>query len=134
MCVKIKKRKKKGGSMTNDYKGRLLESGTEETTEDFDTKTDTDLQSDEYYELPLAIKSRTLIWSVISFALGILSLALCAFYYVGFAFALVALAMALVSRKNLGFFEKYSIMGLIFGIMGFVFSTFSLIVDLIGLF
>ena len=35
---------------------------------------------------------------------------------------------------NLGFFEKYSIMGLVFGIMGFVFSAFSLVASMIGLF
>ena len=119
----------------NDYNERLLGSGNDdENLEDFEPEMTKAQESDEYYELPLAIKSRSLIWAVISFAAGILSLALCPFYYVGFVFVAVAVVASLISRHNLGFFEKYSIMGLVFGIMGFVFSIFSLIASLIGLF
>lgn len=119
----------------NDYNERLLGSGNDdENLEDFEPEMTKSQESEEYYELPLAIKSRSLIWAVISFAAGILSLALCPFYYVGFVFVAVAVVASLISRHNLGFFEKYSIMGLVFGIMGFVFSTFSLVASLIGLF
>ena len=119
----------------NDYNERLLGSGNDdENLEDFEPEMTKADDSDEYYELPLAIKSRTLIWAVISFAAGILSLALCPFYYVSLVFVAVAVITSLISRHNLGFFEKYSIMGLVFGIMGFVFSAFSLVADMIGLF
>ena len=119
----------------NDYNERLLGSGDgDEKLEDFEPEMAKTDESEEYYELPLAIKSRSLIWAVISFAAGILSLALCPFYYVGFVFVGVAVITSLISRRNLGFFEKYSIMGLVFGIMGFVFSTFSLIADVLSIF
>ena len=119
----------------NDYNERLLGSGNDdENLEDFEPEMTKAQESEEYYELPLAIKSRSLIWAVISFAAGILSLALCPFYYVGFVFVAVAVVASLISRHNLGFFEKYSIMGLVFGIMGFVFSAFSLVASMIGLF
>lgn len=128
-----------GGStvsgFNNDYNERLLGSGDgDEKLEDFEPEMAKTDESEEYYELPLAIKSRSLIWAVLSFAAGILSLALCPFYYVGFVFVGVAVITSLISRHNLGFFEKYSIMGLVFGIMGFVFSAFSLVADMIGLF
>ena len=128
-----------GGSIVsgynNDYNERLLGSGNEdEQLENFEPEMAKKDESEEYYELPLAIKSRSLIWAVISFAAGILSLALCPFYYVGFVFVAVAVVTSLISRRNLGFFEKYSIMGLVFGIMGFVFSAFSLVASMIGLF
>ena len=119
----------------NDYNERLLDSGNDdENLEDFEPEMTKAQESEEYYELPLAIKSRSLIWAVISFAAGILSLALCPFYYVGFVFVAVAVVASLISRHNLGFFEKYSIMGLVFGIMGFVFSAFSLFANILGIF
>ena len=123
-----------GGKVNEFNDERTLPAATNENLDEFEKKKTTVDDSDEYYELPLAIKSRTLIWSVISFSLGILSLALFSFYYVGFAFAIGALLMSLVSRKNLGFFERYSIMGLIFGMMGMVFSAFSFVADMIGIF
>ena len=80
------------------------------------------------------LKSRSLIWSVTSFVLGVLSLALCFFYYVSLAFAAGAVVTSLVSRKNLGFFEKWGILGLIFGIMGIVFGISFAIAKAIGIF
>lgn len=116
----------------NDYDERLLGEGTDTKYEE-DPRTEKEPESDEYYELPLAIRSRSLIWAVISLAAGILSLLLCSLYYVSIVLALVSVCSSLISRRNLGFFEKFSIMGLIFGIMGVVCSIFSLIADVIGL-
>lgn len=113
---------------------RLLVSGSETEAEELDQNENAESESDEYYALPNAIKSRSLIWAVISFAAGILSFALCFFYYAGLALAATSLICALVSRKNLGFFEKYSIMGIILGITGFVCSVFSLVASALGLF
>ena len=117
----------------NDYEERLLGEGTDTKYEE-DPRTEKEPESEEYYELPPAIRSRSLIWAVISFSLGILSLLLCKFYYVSIAFALVSIGSSLVSRRNLGFFEKFSIMGLILGIMGVVCSIFSCIASAIGWF
>lgn len=118
----------------NDNDQRLLGTSSEESSEAYEPEKAKNNDSEEYYDLPLAIRSRSLIWAVIAFAAGILSLALSSFYYVGYVFSGISLATALISRRNLGFFEKYSIMGIILGIIGLVFSTFSLIAGLLGLF
>jgi len=120
----------------DDYEDRLLSDGSEENTEDEveDAPLSEDEEADEYYELPLAIKSRSLIWSVVSFSAGVLSLALCMVWYVSLFFAVGSIVFSLVSRKNLGFFEKWGILGLIFGIMGVVFGISFAIATAIGIF
>ena len=117
----------------NDYEERLLTAGGEEEVAEEVENENENTVSDEYYELPLAIKSRTLLWSMVSFVLGALSLSLCLFYYISIPFAIASVIFSMVSRRNLGFFEKYSIMGLVFGLMGAVASAFCLIASSIGL-
>lgn len=90
--------------------------------------------SEEFYDLPLSLSSRTLLWAVISIVCGVLSILCSRFYYAGYVFAAAAVSFSVISRKTLGFFEKYSIMGIIFGIMGFVSSSFALILDVFNLF
>ena len=121
----------------DEYEDRLLTDGSEENTEE--EEKDVSLEEDEeeineYYELPLALKSRSLIWSVVSFSTGVLSLALCLFYYVSLFFATGAIVTSLVSRKNLGFFEKWGVIGLVLGIMGIVCGIFSGIASSLGIF
>ena len=123
--------------MNNGYNAdddRLLGVGSEEAYANFEPESLKPDDAEEYYELPPAIRSRSLIWAVIAFAAGILSIALCPFYYVGYVFATAAIVTALISRHNLGFFERYTIMGIVFGIIGFVFNTFTLVAGIIGLF
>ena len=107
---------------------------TEETTAKTETEISTQIVSEEYYALPEAIKSRSLLWSVISFVLGVLSIALCPLYYVSLVFAIGSVVTSMISRKNLGFFEKYAIFGLILGIMGIVFGISSAIAISLGIF
>ena len=119
----------------NDYEDRLLSDGTDiEKEEEVETEDNAPDSSEEYYELPLALRSRSLIWSVISFVAGVLSLALCSFYYVSLVFAVGSILSSLISRRNLGFFERYSIIGLVLGIMGVVCGIFSAIVNSLGIF
>lgn len=119
----------------NDYEDRLLSDGTDiEKEEEVETEESVSDSSEEYYELPLALRSRSLIWSVISFVAGVLSLALCSFYYVSLVFAVGSILSSLISRRNLGFFERYSIIGLVLGIMGVVCGIFSAIVNSLGIF
>ena len=123
-------------NLNSGYEQRLLGGNV---SEDYEENNENNLEkeeknSDEYYELPPAMRSRTLLWSVISLVLGILSCLLCPFYYVGLALSVMSLAFLLISRKNLGFFDKCAILGLIFGIMGFVCGIFSLCADVLGLF
>lgn len=107
---------------------------TEEITDKTETAVSTQVVSEEYYALPEAIKSRSLLWSVISFVLGVLSIALCPLYYVSLVFAIGSVVTSMISRKNLGFFEKYAIFGLILGIMGVVFGISSAIAIRLGIF
>ena len=107
---------------------------TEEITDKTETAVSTQVVSEEYYALPEAIKSRSLLWSVISFVLGVLSIALCPLYYVSLVFAVGSVVTSMISRKNLGFFEKYAIFGLILGIMGIVFGISSAIAIRLGIF
>lgn len=113
---------------------RLLGTGADTETGVSEIEEKNEDGSEEYYELPPAIRSRTLIWSVASLVLGILSLLLCPFYYVSLVLAALAVGCTVVSRKNLGFFDKLAVLGIILGIMGFVFGIFSLTADMIGLF
>ena len=116
---------------------RLIADGsenTEEITDKTETTVSTQVVSEEYYALPEAIKSRSLLWSVISFVLGVLSIALCPLYYVSLVFAIGSVVTSMISRKNLGFFEKYAIFGLILGIMGIVFGISSAIAISMGIF
>jgi hypothetical protein len=121
----------------DDYDNRLLSDGSE-NVEEFEENTESEVTdstvSDEYYELPVTLKSRNLIWSVISFVCGVLSIALCPLYYISLVFAVGAVVTSLVSRKNLGFFEKYAIFGLILGIMGVVFGISAAIAIRLGIF
>lgn len=124
-------------SFYDDYDNRLLPGGSENTEQE-EAKTETEVTEDavqeEYYTLPPTLKSRSLIWSMVSFIAGILSILLCPIYYVSLVFALASVVTSLISRKNLGFFEKYAIIGLILGMMGIVFGISSLIAARLGIF
>ena len=85
----------------------------------------------EYYAIPTVDAS--LIWSVASLSLAVISVILFAFFYVGGIIAAVfAIALAIVSSRKLGFFDRMALFGLIFGLFGLVFGVFSMIVDLTG--
>ena len=124
-------------SFYDDYDNRMLPGNTEaeEVEEETDTEMVEEIQAEEeYYQLPSTLRSRSLIWSFISFVAGILSIILCPFYYVSFVFAIGSVVASLLSRRNLGFFEKYAIYGLILGIMGIVCGVSSAIAIRLGIF
>ena len=91
-------------------------------------------KEEEFYELPEAISARNRIWSILSLIFAILSVALCPFYYFALALSVLAVVFAVIMRRSLGFFNRSAVFGLIIGIMGFVFATCSLVVDLTGLY
>ena len=117
---------------SKDYDERLLE-GKSETKYEEDPRTEQEPDSDMYYPLPNTVKSRSLKWAVISLVAGILSLVLCPVYYVGMIFVALTCLCTAVSRRNLGFFDKYSTTGLILGIVGLVCNIFSMAIDVLGL-
>ena len=106
----------------------------EENTDGEDTDEGEEKISDDYYELPKARSSRNMIWSVVSVVLAVLSIPAAGIYWLGITFAILSVGAGLFSRYRLGYFDKWSVFGLIFGIMGAVCGIFSMIVSLSGIF
>ena len=120
--------------MSEEYKDSLLPDTAEELVT-FEDKTATPaVEEVEYYELPDSPEARRRGWSVISFFAGILSVLLCPIYVLGFAFAVLSVVGALISRKKLGYFDTLALAGMLIGIVGSVFCIFSLVVDITGIF
>ena len=93
---------------------------------DEETKTNNEASetSGEYaYKNVLKTKKNRRTWSLISLALAILAIGFVWFPWVGFVLALASIVCALISRKNLGYFDKLSLSGIFVGIFGAVFSV-----------
>lgn len=87
--------------------------------------------SGEYYTVPNV--NGNLVWSVLSLISAVLSVVLFSFFYIGGIIAAVAaIALAVVSSRKLGFFDRMALFGLIFGIFGLVFGVFSMVLDITG--
>ena len=65
-------------------------------------------------------KKRTLAWSVSSMVLGILSIVYCIVPFIGLLLSALAIALSVVARKKLKYFDGMAIAGLILGIFGAV--------------
>lgn len=79
------------------------------------------------YKNVIKDKQHRRTWSVISLALSILSVLLTYFSWVGLVLALASLGCAIVSRKNLGYFDKLSLASIIVAIFGIMFAVTGLI-------
>ncbi len=64
-------------------------------------------------------RRKTYSWSLVSLICGIISV-ICCSGYVGIVLGALAIVFAIVSRKNLGYFDSMAIAGLVLGIIGFV--------------
>lgn len=71
-------------------------------------------------------KKRT--FSIISLVLSVVSVCLFVLPWIGIILAVVGIVFSVLSRRNLGYFDKPSLAGLIVGIFGIVFSLAGLIV------
>ena len=72
-------------------------------------------------------KRKTYGWSVAALVCGILSLI---FFYFGFSsvvLGICAVVFAIIARKNLGFFDRFCIAGVVLGIIGFVIGVFMIL-------
>lgn len=69
-------------------------------------------------------------WSVASLVLGILSVLCCCITYGGLIMGVLAIVFAVISRRNLGYFDGMAIAGLVVGIIGTVFGISIVISDL----
>lgn len=72
-------------------------------------------------------RPRTMGYSVASLILGILSIVLCCTTYGALVLGVLAIVFAVVSKKHLGYFDTMSLLGLIFGIFGFLFGLVLLV-------
>ena len=110
-----------------DYNSTGYESPEEEKEEQSSPLTE------EYYELPLSLSARKRFFSLASLVLGLLSILLCFFYYASIPLAVCAIICAFLSRKNFGFFDQITIVGIILSLVGAVFGVCVLALDLIGI-
>ncbi len=69
-------------------------------------------------------------WSVASLVLGILSILCCCLEYGGLIMGALAVVFAIISRRNLGYFDGMAIAGLVTGIIGAVFGIAMLVLGL----
>lgn len=90
-------------------------------------------QNEQEYAFQMVTKNgkpKTKGWAVASMVLGILSVVCCCFGWSGILMGAGAIILAIVSRRNLGYFDGMTIAGLILGIFGFVFGATVLIYTL----
>lgn len=90
-------------------------------------------QNEQEYAFQMVTKNgkpKTKGWAVASMVLGILSVVCCCFGWSGIMMGAGAIILAIVSRRNLGYFDGMTIAGLILGIFGFVFGATILIYTL----
>ena len=74
------------------------------------------------YKTIIEKKENRRTWSVVSLALGILSVLSLFVSWLSLGFGILALGAGLLSRKHLGYFDKLSVSGIIVGIFGCVFA------------
>ena len=74
------------------------------------------------YKNVMKTKQNRRTWSLISLSLAVLSILFLWVCPVSLGMAVASVVCALISRKNLGYFDKLSLAGLFVGIFGIVFS------------
>lgn len=79
-------------------------------------------ESEYAYKTVLKTKQNRRTWSVASVILAVLSIAFVYFSWVSLIFGVLAVGSAVISRANLGYFDKLSLAGIFVGIFGIVFS------------
>lgn len=83
---------------------------------------------DYIYKKVMLDKRNSRAWSVASLSLSIFSLLCCCFVdWLGMILSALAIVFAIISRKNIGYFDGLSLAGLIVGIFGIVFGIASII-------
>ena len=98
-------------------------SNEEKMSFDTEEKVQAEENIEEYaYKNVITKNGNTRLFSVISVFFAALSVILSFVPWVGFILGLISIAFSLISRKKLGYFEGFALVGLIVGIFGFVFS------------
>ena len=109
-CDRILKKLKEGSNMSTEF------------NEESKAKTDSGDDSEYVYKKVIKKEQRR-TWSVISIILAALSIILIYFSWVSLIFAVLSVVAAVISRKNLGYFDKIALTGLIISIFGIVFAA-----------
>lgn len=99
---------------------------------EFDEKSKENSESPEgeenyVYKKVIKNKQNRRTWSVASIILAVLSVVLVYFSHVSLCLGLASVGCAFMSRKNLGYFDKISLAGMIIAIFGVVFSIAGII-------
>ncbi len=98
---------------------------SQDFNENFENKKqDQSKESDYVYKNVMDGKPKKRTWSVISFVSSLASIVFCSLVpVVGIILGLFAIGSAIFSRKNIGYFDGFSLAGLMIGIFGAVFSV-----------
>ena len=107
--------------MVETKKGRL-DMSTEFNKETKASAEENGGESAYIYKKVIKNKEQRRTWSVGALALAILSVSLSFFPWVGLILGLASAGAGIISRKNLGYFDKLSLAALIVAIFGVVFS------------
>lgn len=73
-------------------------------------------------------KPKTLIWSIVALALGILSIVLSALGWAGLIVGVAAVVVSVVARLKMGYFNGLIIAAILTSIFGVIFAAASLII------
>ena len=87
----------------------------------------TELENENIYEAVIDKKENRRTLSVISLAFAVLSVLLLFIPWLSLVCSIVAIVTGAFSRRNLGYFDGFTLGGLIVGIFGFVFSVSGII-------
>lgn len=104
-----------------------------EYDEQFNPTPESDEEDKEYaYKNVIKDKQHRRTWSVVSLALSIISIILSMTFvtvcsWIGLVLALGSVGCAIISRKNIGYFDKLSIAGIIVAIFGVMFAITGLL-------
>jgi len=82
-----------------------------------------DGENEYVYKTVMDGRHNSRIWSVASVILSVFSVVCCFFGWASLIIAVLSIVFAVISRKNIGFFDGWGLTGLIIGIFGIVFSA-----------
>ena len=86
-----------------------------------------DSEGEYVYKTVIKSKENRRTLSVASLGLSILSILTVMVSWLSLIFGLLSVGAGIISRKNLGYFDKLTLAGIIIGIFGFVFSIVGII-------
>ena len=92
-----------------------------------ESKVDNQSEGEYVYKAVMGKKENRRTLSIISLAFAILSILLLFIPWLSLIFSLISIGTGAFSRKNLGYFDRLTLAGLIIGIFGLVFAVVGLI-------